>query len=95
MKLIIREIPQEEKIHPDQAVAHLIHLCENFRMKYGNKNVVYLEMAIDAFQKYYAYELKNGESCKICSNTLDGRHYKDQDYKFCPYCGCSLTDNYE
>lgn len=47
----IRDIPKDEHIHKDEAITYLILLCENFRMKYGNRNVVYLEMAIDALQR--------------------------------------------
>lgn len=95
MRVIIREIPQEEKIHPDQALSHLNNLCENFRMKYGNRNVVYFEMAIDVFQKHYSYELDNEIGCKMCKDASNNMHYKDQGYKFCPHCGSSLRNNYE
>ncbi|HEY5588225.1 MAG TPA: hypothetical protein VIK86_04625 [Candidatus Paceibacterota bacterium] len=47
----IRHIPEDEQIHKEEAIQNLHNLCENFRMKYGNRNVVYLEMAIDALQK--------------------------------------------
>lgn len=53
MKVIIREIPEEQQISPEEALCHLNNLCENFRMKYGDSNVVYLEMAIEAFQDKY------------------------------------------
>lgn len=95
MKVLIRDIPQDEKIHPDQCLWHLNNLMENFRMKYGSKNVVYLEMAINAFQKYYSNELGNIEGCYICLDTSNDRYYKNKEYKFCPHCGSSLTDNYK
>ena len=43
MKVLIREIPEEQKIYPDQALIHLNNLMENFRYKYGDNNVVYFE----------------------------------------------------
>lgn len=95
MKVIIRDIPQEQKIHPDQALIHLNNLMENFRDKYGDRNVVYFEMAINAFQKYYSYELGEIEGCNVCNDTSNDRHYRNQGYKFCPHCGSSLMDNYE
>lgn len=53
MKVIVRDIPVEQQISPDEAVMRLHKLCKNFRMKYGDRNVVYLEMAIEAMQERY------------------------------------------
>lgn len=94
MKVLIRDIPEDQKIHPDQALSHLNNLMENFRCKYGDANVVYFEMAIDSFQKHYSFELGGLEGCKICDDTSNDRYYRNQGYKFCPHCGSSLDDNY-
>jgi len=57
-------------------------------MKYGDRNVVYFEMAINAFQKYYSFELGVTGGCEECQN------YEISNYNFCPHCGSSLQNNY-
>lgn len=57
----------QEQSNIEESLVQLNNLCNNFRMKYGDDNVCYLEMAIDCLKKYsknnntieYDWEEKN------------------------------------
>lgn len=91
----IREIPENEQISTEEAVMHLNNLCENFREKYGNRNVVYLEMAIHALQKDIARSVISKpwspDICPTCGSELseslgDGYYSHPNFLERCPAC---------
>ena len=44
------------------------------------------KLAIDALEK----EIPKISGCDICNDTSNSRYYKNNKYRYCPYCGQKL-----
>lgn len=75
----------EEPKTEEQAIMHLNNLRGNFAMKYGEKNVWYLDMAIEALKKQEEVDVKwIWDISYLCPPDYGGEEFDE--YGWIPHC---------